>query len=66
MTRKDYVLIAYAINNVYGSAPTEGPSVEGFREALDSVAKSIARSLKAYNGNFDMYRFLDACGVEEV
>lgn len=64
MTRKDYQLIADAIQ----------PHLEGFRnssqpdtavEGIETVAVAIANALKSDNRAFDINRFLKAAGVQE-
>jgi hypothetical protein len=53
MTRKDYVLIAQAIADVYCDS-----------EAQLLIADSISQALQADNARFDRARFLTACGVK--
>lgn len=53
MTRKDYVLIAQAIADVWCDS-----------QAQADIADSIANALEADNPRFDRARFLDACGVK--
>ena len=57
MTRKDYILIAEAIEAIradFGDNPV----------ALDVVAGELASALQADNSRFDKARFLTACGVK--
>lgn len=56
MTRKDFVLIAGAINNQRDGRGTEHDQV------LNSVAYALASQLIHTNQNFDSTRFLVACG----
>ena len=62
MTRKDFVAIAGAINEVY-SLPTH----EVDRGQIALVAERIANVLRASNPRFNRDRFLDAAlRVKEV
>lgn len=65
MTRKDYQLIASAIDN---SRPeilgANSPDARQRHDTCDLVARTMAKSLAADNPNFDRDRFLRACGVE--
>ena len=57
MTRKDYILIAEAIEAIradFGDNPV----------SLDVVAEELASALQADNARFDNARFLTACGVK--
>jgi hypothetical protein len=57
MTRKDYILIAEAIEAIradFGDNPV----------SLDVVAEELASALQADNARFDTARFLTACGVK--
>jgi len=58
MTRKDYILIAAAIQ----SAMIQGYS--GAEWARQCVAHNIALALANDNPRFDRERFLKACGVQ--
>ena len=53
MTRKDYILIAEALRNVYNAYPA---STE--RGAIDSAASEIAYSLEQDNSRFNREHFL--------
>lgn len=61
MTKKDYILIAEAIegtlNNSYQWEQRE-------KEAIHEVAERIAEALQKDNTRFDSIRFLEACGVK--
>ena len=60
MTRKDFELIAGALNLAQGSvtvAPYDGAT------ALRLVSLILADRLETTNGAFDRVRFLAACGV---
>lgn len=59
MTRKDYLLIAEAIQS---ARLTTKPG--DANAAADIVAVEFARLLAADNPRFDRERFLTACGVE--
>ena len=58
MTRKDYILIAAALNDA-ARWPT---SVE--RRSLDMIADALADALARDNPRFDRERFLKAAGVQ--
>lgn len=73
MTRKDYVLIAAAINKAHLFASTDGMTVaesaeycsHKFREtAYREAARALADALGNENPRFDRGRFLTACGVK--
>lgn len=55
MTRKDYILIADAINK----APVDASQ----DRQRNTVARSIADALATDNPRFDRARFLKACGL---
>jgi hypothetical protein len=63
MTRKDYILIAAALND---TLLIDCPSVEflnGAKAAAISASQRIADALAHDNPRFDRARFLAACGV---
>lgn len=55
MTKKDYELIAHAIDFVLNEE-------KGERETLFSVMSRLAQGLKNDNDKFDAVRFMGACG----
>lgn len=57
MTRKDYFLIAKAIKETF-----EGDN----SYAKDCLLKNLIPALKADNPNFQAFRFLLACDVENT
>ena len=57
MTRKDYVLLAEALNR------SEAPYADG-EMVRRSVAECIADALARDNPRFDRHRFLVAAGVQ--
>jgi len=56
MTRKDYELLASALEGMPAFAPT-------LRAGRESAARAIAEALEADNPRFDHARFLEACGI---
>lgn len=66
MTKKDYILIAGAINDAY-EAMTEGVS-DGEAAICETmtraIAGSIARALRSDNARFDDIRFMRAAIVD--
>jgi hypothetical protein len=63
MTRKDYLLIAEAIQRTrYTNTDTEARC----RYVIDMVAENLANMLATDNKNFDRERFLAACSGESV
>ncbi len=58
MTKKDYVLIAKAIN---GTRPIMFPD-RTFNDTVDVVARAISWELMLDNAAFNRQRFLEACG----
>lgn len=66
MTRKDYVMIARAINESIGSVNEANYGDESIAvEAIARTAGRIASELKIDNHNFDPCRFAEACGIAE-
>ena len=63
MTRKDYELIAAAVQKTYGPRLLrENTQFDcGWEAALGDFARNIAEELRAANTRFDTRRFLDAC-----
>ena len=59
MTRKDYILIAEAIEPVISASHFDSARKDGARR----VAVRVAAALSADNPRFDRERFLKACGV---
>lgn len=58
MTRKDYVLIAEAINSVRCETREAGRDPQQVYE----VAARLAHRMKLVNANFERARFMAACG----
>ena len=61
MTRKDYKLIAEAINNtfqIFNQFPTESKAVKTI------IVGCFVDKLKSENENFDEHRFKEACFIE--
>lgn len=59
MTRKDYNMIAAAMNEVYSRAANNpGRMAE---VAASAMVHTVANRLDAENPNFQRQRFLDAC-----
>lgn len=57
MTKKDYILIASAINNACTSVD---------KNIKSAIAKEFARVLKEENPQFNREKFYKACGVSEA
>lgn len=66
MTRKDYVLIAAALNTAKNEeALAHAPSYNnGWADGVDAAAGVLADALSKDNPRFDRARFLKACGVQ--
>lgn len=66
MTRKDYELIAAAINEAAETVRRENNSgfIHTLGSAMDLTAVQIAKALAADNPRFDRAKFLQACGVQ--
>lgn len=64
MTRKDYVLIAEAINEAREGAATMPHGNRAY--GAYAAAEAIARVLRMNNERFDKARFMDACGFGEI
>jgi hypothetical protein len=58
MTRKDYILIAAALNEARTQFPTERPDAE---QQSEDDAYSVADALAKDNPRFNRARFLGAC-----
>lgn len=63
MTRKDFVLLAEAIESASRRAAAAGS--RDARLGVAMAASSLSWALADTNPFFDRRRFLDACGVEE-
>lgn len=59
MTRKDYVMIAQVFEKLNDDFNNGGEDTV----SLALVVEELAMALKNDNPRFDMYRFLDACNV---
>jgi hypothetical protein len=59
MTRKDYILLAEAINSLRPDLPTDDMTDYG----LDRVVDALQTVLAADNSRFDAARFAKACGA---
>ncbi len=59
MTRKDYVLIADALNAACPDTRRLVREYNGWRVTVCALANALARD----NARFDQERFLKACGV---
>ncbi len=68
MTRKDYVLIANALNiarvQICEGWPNNETAVEASRQMHRHCTSEIAEHLERNNPRFDRDRFLKAAGVE--
>lgn len=64
MTRKDYVLLAEAINAERKT--WTGAAYGQLRvRAIESLAARIANAINADNPSFDIYRFMADCGFPQ-
>jgi len=66
MTKKDYVLIANAINNEIGLCNYYGGSKETekiVRIKCELLVKAIAKALQKDNAKFNQDKFFKACGL---
>ena len=66
MTKKDYIVIATAINNEIGLINYYGGSKETekiVRIKCELLVISIANTLQKDNNKFNRDRFLKACGI---
>jgi hypothetical protein len=57
MTRKDYILIAAALNKAREFLESNGDSTVGFAVTVES----LTADLQADNARFDAARFINAC-----
>ena len=68
MTRKDYQLIADALNSAH-SAGTPAHFLndygKGRRYAVENIAHSLADALASDNPRFQRAKFLAACGLSD-
>lgn len=62
MTRKDYVLIAAALNNVRLRL-VDSDYTLAFNAGIEATANELCSTLALDNPRFDTERFLKACGV---
>lgn len=62
MTRKDYELIADALNETRLTLPNDDGSANAPRHTLYTAAITIGSRLAKDNPRFDLERFLTACG----
>ena len=63
MTRKDYILIAAALERSK-PLPIANPKMDAVRRSVfEMAARNIADALAQDNPRFDRERFLKACGV---
>lgn len=60
MTRKDYILIARALNGAMPVSPESDRVKEAWRTAADALAYALATD----NPRFDRERFMRACRGE--
>ena len=65
MTRKDYILIAAAINDAYHSASFVNEEITrvAVLHGIDCAANYLAAALGRDNPRFDRSRFVKACGL---
>ena len=63
MSKKDYVLIAGAINRRLGTFSNEATDCI---YTVQDIANDLARVLAQDNPRFDYSRFIEACGVTET
>lgn len=66
MTKKDYEIIAQAINHssrIYGNGYHLDRYFRGWNNATRAAAENISIALKLDNPSFDRKKFLKACGV---
>lgn len=66
MTKKDYILIANAIKEVYEyQKDNDGNGSKAIKQgAIKVVSESIADALKYDNERFNRTRFMTACGMD--
>ncbi len=62
MTKKDYELIAEAINEL-STKPIKGIPDDAFADGVRAVAEHLAVALNRDNPRFDKDRFMEACGL---
>ena len=61
MTRKDYQLIAAAINGVYESIAEHPDATRAHNTGTELVTFAVASALAQDNPRFDRARFINAC-----
>lgn len=64
MTKKDFELIAGALNSARVSNTLNNPNKALYLNGIDNAAHLLAQKLAATNERFDRERFLKACGCE--
>ena len=64
MTKKDYIIIAKAINKAYSSLSYASVNMAETKRCLEIVADSMAYELQLQNTLFDKAKFINACGVK--
>jgi len=65
MTRKDYQLIAAAINGVYESIAEHPDATRAHNTGAELVTFAVASALAQDNPRFDRTRFITACEGEQ-
>jgi len=66
MTKKDYILIAEAIRDVYDyQKESDGKGSKALKQgAIEVTVVNIADALRHDNPRFDSRKFVKACGIE--
>ena len=63
MTKKDYILIAKAINKAQASLRYASVNMAETQRCLSIVAETFASELARENVRFDSVKFLQACNI---
>jgi hypothetical protein len=63
MTKKDYIVIAKAVNKAYISLSYASVNMGETKRSLQTVADALAYELKLENARFDSNKFIEACGI---
>lgn len=64
MTKKDYILLAKAINKAYSSLRYASVNMGETKRCLDVTVDALAYELKLDNTLFDEHKFVQACQID--
>jgi hypothetical protein len=64
MTKKDYILIAKAINSAKSALSYASVNMGETNRCIEIVVANLSYLLRGNNHKFDETRFKEACGIE--